>query len=163
MKVITIALIVCAISGCATTNRYISTYSQVQDVDSIPGVVKLPQGHEPIVAITEDMDGSLDILKSEKFEVIGYSSFNGRYENYKDAIAQAKAIEATHVLISLKQTDSHTTKLLGPDTTALISGVVSGATPGGAPVAGANLAPSVSNNNKSFDQEAQYLVKSNRK
>ena len=163
MKIITIALIVGVISGCATTNEYISNYSQVQDVDSIPGVVKLQQGHEPIVAITEDMNGSLDILKSEKFEVIGYSSFNGPYEDYKNAIVQAKAIEATHVLISVKHTGNQTEKQQGPASNALISGVVGSATPGGAPVAGSNLASNVSTESKLFYQEAKYLVKSNSK
>ena len=163
MKIITIALIMCVISGCATTNSYINTYTPVQDVDSIPGVVKLQQGHEPVVAITEDMNASLEILKSEKFEVIGTSSFNGRYEDYKNAIVQAKAIEATHVLISFKQNGTQIEKQIGGDTNALISGVVSGGRPGDTPLAGANPAPAVSGNNKLYDQEAKYLVKSNRK
>ncbi len=126
-------------------------------------MTKLHKGYEPVIAVSEDINIGLDILMSKKYEVIGYSSFNGRYEDYKNAIVQAKAIEATHVIIIFKHTDDRTAKPVGPDTTALISGVVSGSTPGGAPLHGSSVAPSVSANNKLFDHEAKYLVKSNRK
>ena len=103
-----ILLITLVITGCAQSG-YKQFFKPYVDARTIPDVELLREGQEPKVFGSDNFERDIKILRAKRYIVIGYSSFNGGYEDNSNAAAQAKRIGATLVLINSKFTNTQTT------------------------------------------------------
>jgi len=103
-----IIFIFTSLTGCATSG-YQQFYNSYVDVNTLPGPELIKEGQEPQVYGTDDFERDIRILRAKKYVVIGSSSFNGGYEDMKNAQAQAERIGATIVLINSQYTNTQTT------------------------------------------------------
>lgn len=183
MRLPFILLIILMLSGCAASG-YRQFYTPYIDAKKLPEVQLLTAGQEPQILGSDNFDRDEQILKSKKYVPIGYSSFNGPFEDTKNAAAQAKKIGASIVLVSSQYTNTLTTTstLLLPDNkTTYHSGTASGNTSynsayggylgnsntnvnysGTSTTYGTKAIPITSHQNR-YDQKAVYFVKSTKK
>ena len=183
MRYLQILLIVSLIAGCAQSG-YKQFYKPYVDANTLPDVQLLKKGEEPQVFGTDDFDRDIKILRAKRYIVIGQSSFNGGYEDTKNAAEQAKTIGATIVLTNSQYTNTQTTTstLFLPDNkTTYHSGSVSGSTSynsayggylgssntygsysGSSTTYGTKAVPYTTHQRR-YDQNAVYLVKSTQK
>lgn len=183
MRFSIVLLVATLLAGCATSG-YKQFYKPYVDAKTLTEVKLLSEGKEPQVFGTDDFDRDILILRSKNYIPIGYSSFNGGYEDTKNAAAQAKQIGATLVLVNSKYTNTQTTTstLFLPDNkTTYHSGTVSGNTSynsaysgylGGSNTYGSfsgsstkyrtKAVPIISHQSR-YDQNAVYFVKSTKK
>lgn len=155
--------------GCATSG-YKQFYQQYVDVETLPDLEILQPGQEPKVYGTDNFDRDIATLRAKKYIVIGASSFNGGYEDTKNAAAQAKSIGATIVLTNSQYTNTQTTTtalFLPNNQTTYYSGTVhSGGVFGGysgTSTTYGSVAVPYTTNQRRYDQTAVYLVKTNQK
>ncbi|MBL0687181.1 MAG: PDZ domain-containing protein [Sulfurospirillum sp.] len=115
--IISIIFTGCATSGYKTFYKQYGTNEQLQQVKLNSNYKFLEKGEEPQVYSTNNFDIDSKKLRARGYVPIGASSFNGVYENTKNAINQAKRIGATLVLInsSYTNTETRTSTLLLPD------------------------------------------------
>lgn len=97
-----------AISGCVTSG-YQQFYHSYVDASALPEPEILQKGQDPKVYGSNNFDRDVRILRAKKYIVVGYSSFNGDYEDSKQAQNQARRVGATIVLVNSKYTDTQTT------------------------------------------------------
>lgn len=166
MKKIPFAIAIIVLSGCAQSG-YKQFYNPYVDAKILPDVELIGQNEEPQVFISNDLDRDTRILRSRRYIVVGYSSFNGGYEDIKNAAAQAKKIGATVVLTNSEYTNtqSSTSTLLLPNnqTTYHSGSVYSGGTYGsysGTSTTYGTQAVPLTTHQRRYDQTAVYLVKS---
>ncbi len=76
-----------------------------------PYIEWLKPDQEPKVIQTENLERDIMMLLSKRYIVLGYSDFNGPYEDMKNASAQAKGIGATIVLTQCTSADTQTVYL----------------------------------------------------
>jgi len=114
MKKITAYLAVLFLAGCA--NPYAEFYT-----DRTGG--KFPDDFEALSGVPELISGSdqgkdYELMTEEGYGLVGYSSFNAADVNSKKALAMAKKVNASKVLIYSKYTNtvSGSTPLTLPDT-----------------------------------------------
>ena len=109
MRITIVLLASVILAGCSTTtNGYKKFYKPFVDTKTLKNVNLLSEGEEPQVFGTDDIDRDMLILRSKKYIPIGYSAFNSCYEDTKNAIAQAKEVGATIILVSSKYTNTQT-------------------------------------------------------
>lgn len=108
MKFIHICIISLSLVGCAQSG-YKTFYKPYVDTKTLTDVELLAEGQEPKVFGTDDFEKDTKILRSKQYFPIGFSSFNGGYEGEGSAIAQAKRVGATIVLVNSKFTNTQTT------------------------------------------------------
>lgn len=183
MRLSIVMLVATLLAGCATSG-YQQFYKPYVDAKSLTEVKLLSEGEEPQIFGTDDFDRDINILLSKNYIPIGSSSFNGAYEDTKNAVTQAKQIGATLVLVSAKYTDTQTTTstLFLPDNkTTYNSGTVSGKTSynstysgylgssntygsysGSSTTYGTQAVP-ITSHQRRYDQNAVYFAKSTRK
>jgi len=115
--IISIIFTGCATSGYKTFYKQYGTNEQLQQVKLNSNYKFLEKGEEPQVYSTNNFDIDSKKLRARGYVPIGASSFNGAYEDTKNAINQAKRIGATLVLIksSYTNTETRTSTLLLPD------------------------------------------------
>jgi hypothetical protein len=183
MKISTLLFIALFLSGCAQSG-YKQFYKPYADVKSLPDVELLAEGQEPQVFGTDDFDRDILTLRAKNYIVVGQSSFNGGYEDTKNAAAQAKSVGATIVLVSSKYTNTQTTTstLFLPDNkTTYNSGTANSnteynnsyggylgssntnATYNGTSTTYGTKAVPITTHQRRYDQGAVYLVKSTKK
>lgn len=183
MRLAIALLVTIALSGCATSG-YKQFYKPYVDAKTLPQVQLLAEGQEPQVFGTDNFDRDILILQSKGYLLIGQSAFNGGYEDTKNAAEQAKIIGATIVLVSSKYTNTQTTTspLFLPDNkTTYHSGTASGSTSynsaysgylgnsntnatysGTSTTYGTKVVP-ITTQQRRYDQNAVYFVKSTKK
>lgn len=166
MRSFVLAVTAIILAGCAQSG-YKQFYKPYVDATSVPDVELIAEGQEPQVFGTDDFDRDANILLSRRYIPVGYSAFNGSYEDTKNAAAQAKSVGATIVLVSSQYTNTQTTTsaLFLPDTrTTYHSGSVQGNTTysGISTTYGTTAVPYTSHQRR-YDQTAMYFVKSNQK
>jgi serine protease Do len=183
MKIIVLSLVILFLTGCAQSG-YKKFYNPYVDAKTLPDIELLTQGQEPKVFGTDNFDRDILTLRAKLYIPIGYSSFNGSYEDTKNASAQAKRIGATIVLVNSKYTNTQTTTstLFLPDNkTTYHSGNASANTTynnsnggylgnsnanaaysGTSTTYGTKAVP-ITSHQRRYDQNAVYLVKSTRK
>lgn len=107
----------CATSGYKSFYKPYGTNEQLQQAKLNPDYKFLEKGEEPQVYSTTDFDTDNKKLRAKGYIPIGYSSFNGAYEDTKNAVTQAKKLGAVLVLISSQytNTETRTSTLLLPD------------------------------------------------
>lgn len=183
MKLLILTLLFVSLLGCAHSG-YKQFYKPYVDTKTLTDIELLKEGQKPEVLSTDDFDRDIAILRSKKYISIGQSSFNGRYEDTRNAAAQAKRIGATLVLVSSQYTNTQTTTstLLLPDNkTTYQSGTASAGTSynsasggylgssntnttyrGTATTYGTKAVP-ITSHQRRYDQSAVYFVKSTKK
>lgn len=182
MKIACIAIFLVLLGGC-TTSGYQKFYSPYVNASSLPDVELLKDGQAPQVFGSDNFQRDIRIMRAKNYVPVGYSSFNGGYEDKENAIAQAKRIGATLVIINSQYTDTQTTTsaLFLPDNkTTYHSGTAYGTTSysnnyGGYGTANSNayyngtsttygtqVVPYTTQQRR-YDQNAVYLVKINPK
>ena len=67
--------------GCASTTSVAKFYTEVQSIESVPEECKLAENEEPKVFYSDDIQSDLYFVRSNYFQVIGYSAWNGPDEN----------------------------------------------------------------------------------
>jgi len=182
MNRIILYFIIVLITGCATSG-YQKFYNPYVDVSALPSPEILQEGQEPKVYGTDNFERDIRTLKTKKYVTLGYSSFNGGYEDNKNAQAQAKRLGATIVLVKSKYTNTQTTTstLFLPDNkTTYHSGTVNAysnynnsygaygnaninANYSGTSTTYATKAVPITRNQRRYDQTAVYMVKTNPK
>ncbi len=107
----------CATSGYKSFYKPYSTNEQLKQAMLNPDYKFLEKGEEPQVYSTKNFDTDSKKLRRKGYIPIGYSSFNGAYEDTSNAIAQAKRLGAVLVLINSQytNTETRTSTLLLPD------------------------------------------------
>ena len=168
MKLILLILTLTVIGGCQS--GYKKFYNPYVDPKVLPDVELLSSNEEPQVFGSNDLDRDLRTLRAKRYIVVGYSSFNGGYEDTKNAAAQAKRIGATIVLTNSQYTNtqsSNSALLLPSNQTSYHSGsVYSGGTYGtysGTSSTYGTTAVPITTHQRRYDQTAYYLVKSTQK
>jgi len=135
----------------------------------------LRANQEPLLYTSDNIDRDIDRLMSKHYVVIGYSSFNGGYEDQDAIITQAKSVGATVVLSNSKFTNTATTTsmlVLPNNQTTYHSGYVSSRSlgygnlnstySGTSTTYGTTSVPVTSSQNR-YDQTAIYLIRSTAK
>ena len=171
------------ITGCAQSG-YKQFYKPYVDTKSLTDVALLEENQEPQVFGTDNFKRDIQILRSKGYIPVGYSSFNGGYEDTKNAAEQAKRVGATIVLVSSQYTNTQTTTstLFLPDNkTTYHSGTVNSNTSynsaysgylgnsntsssyGGTSTTYGTKAVPITSTQRRYDQNAFYLVKSTEK
>jgi len=115
--IISIIFTGCATSGYKSFYKPYGTNEQLQQAKLNPDYKFLEKGEEPQVYSTTNFDADNKKLRAKGYIPIGYSSFNGVYEDTKNAITQAKRLGAVLVLINSQytNTETRTSTLLLPD------------------------------------------------
>ncbi|WP_448250564.1 PDZ domain-containing protein [Thalassotalea agariperforans] len=169
MKKILLIAAATILSGCAQSG-YKQFYNPYVDARTLPNVELIGPNEEPQIFGSNNIDQDIRTLRSKRYIVVGYSSFNGGYEDTKNAAAQAKRIGATVVLTNSEYTNtqSSTSALLLPNnqTTYHSGSVYGGGTYGGysgtSTTYGTTAVPFTTHQRR-YDQVAVYLVKSTQK
>lgn len=162
----TLTLLIC---GC-TTSGYQQFYSQYSDPYSDPNIEGLPQDQEPQLYGTNDFRRDIRLLQAKKYVVVGESSFNGAYEDTKNALAQAKRVGASIVLVKSEYTDTQTSTsaLFVPNTQTtyhsgnLYSSSYSANYSGTSVSHGTSVVPYTTHQRR-YDQNAVYLARLTKK
>lgn len=96
------------VSACAPSG-YQQFYRPFHDAKTLADVELLKPGQEPRVFGSDNFDRDIKILRAKQYVVVGYSSFNGSFEDTKNAAEQAKRLGATVVLTNSEYTNTQTT------------------------------------------------------
>lgn len=108
MKFLVLILVFVFLAGCAASG-YQQFYNPYVDAKTLPDIELLKENQKPQVFGTDNFDRDIQILRSKNYIVLGYSSFNGGYEDTDNAVAQAKRIGATIIIVSSQYTNTQTT------------------------------------------------------
>jgi hypothetical protein len=157
------------VTGCAS-NGYQDFYTSSIDPKLDPNLESLGEGEEPQVFGSDDYKRDIRLLRAKRYVVVGQSSFNGSYEDIKNAVAQAKRIGATLVLTNSEYTNtqSSTSDLFIPNSqTTYHSGTVyagssSAIYSGTSTTYGSTTVP-ITTHQRRYDQSAVYFVKQTNK
>lgn len=157
------------LTSCAPSG-YQQFYHPYVDVNQLQEIERLSSNQEPKVYGTDNFDRDIYILRSKNYYVIGYSAFNGAYEDINNAKEQAKKIGATIVLTSSEYTNTLTSQVplfIPQQSTTTYSGTVSsnnktGSFSGKSTKTETNAVYMTSNQMR-YDQTAIYFVKSTKK
>ncbi len=143
IKIILPLFVVIILSGCV--NNYKEFYRPSIDIKTLKNIDKIELNREPKLIEVNDLEQEVGSLRAKHYVVIGYSSFNGKYEDRKNAIEQAKSIGASIVLVNSKysNTQSTTSAFVIPGRNAFQ----------------ANTVIPYTSHQRRFDQNAAYLVK----
>lgn len=143
-----IVILALLIVGC-TSSGYQKFYRSYADPKVDVNLESLGEGQEPEVFGTDSFKRDIRLLKAKRYVVVGESSFNGGYEDIKNAVLQAKRIGATLVLTDSEYTNtqSSTSALFIPNTQTTY---------------GSTTVPYTTHQRR-YDQTAVYLVKLNKK
>lgn len=182
MNRIILLAILFMLTGCAASG-YQQFYNPYVEVSVLPEPEVIQEGQEPEVYGTDNFERDIRALRAKKYVALGYSSFNGGYEDTKDAQAQAKKVGATIVLVNSEYTNTQTTTstLFLPDNrTTYHSGsanaystynngyggygnVNTNATYSGTSTTYGTKAVPITSHQRRYDQTAVYLIKINPK
>jgi len=145
MRIFLALMVVVMISGCAS--GYQKFYKSEVDGKTSENIELLQPGQEPKVYGTNNFERDSKALFSKGYIRIGYSSFNGSFEDEKKVKAQAKRVGAYIVLIDSKYTNtqSTTSSLFVPNGTY------------------GTLAVPITSHQRRFDQNAIFFAKYTKK
>jgi len=171
MRAKSLLAITFVLAGCATSG-YQQFYQSYGDVSQLKDVEFLPEGGEPEVwqVNVQDVNAAVKALRAKDYVPIGYSSFNGGYEDISKAKAQAKRLKAVAIIVGSQYTNTQTSTvpLSMPTTqTTYGSGTVSaggvyGNYSGSSTTYGSTVVP-ITTHQARYDQGAVYFVKGKRK
>lgn len=173
MKIIRIEILtflIILLSGCY--NAYQQFYKPYVSNSALTEVDFLKEGQEPqIFEISiEDFEKQVRAFRAKDYIPIGYSAFNWTIQDKTLAIAQAKSIKATIVLVGSQYTNTQQNTAILPmsnssttNTSGNVYGVgISGTYSGTSTTSGTSYVP-MTFSQRRYDQVAVYLVKSTKK
>lgn len=67
--------------SCVSTTSVAKFYTEVQPIESVPEECRLAENETPKVFYSDDIQSDLYFMRSNYFQVIGYSAWNGPDEN----------------------------------------------------------------------------------
>ncbi|MGL4854755.1 MAG: PDZ domain-containing protein [Lentisphaeria bacterium] len=106
-KLLLLLLLVGLLVGCVRSG-YEKYYTPViRENEVLEEVEVLKDGEKAQVFKTENIQQDVNVLRSKNYAVIGYSFFNGRYEDDNLVLSQAKKIGATIILLNRKHTGTN--------------------------------------------------------
>jgi hypothetical protein len=152
----------CASSGYQDFYKPYLNKNQKSEMKANPKIIFLKDNEEPKIFTSGDLNKDTIKLRSRKYIPIGYSSFNGGWEDESEVKAQAKRLGAIIAIYGWKYTNSQTNSgaLVLPKTN-YHSGTVYGSNGGYASYRGTSSGTTVipySNTQRRYDQEAIYFV-----
>ncbi len=165
MRALLIIAVVFLLTACAS--GYQQFYKQYVDPKNLADVELLQPGEESKVYGTSNFDKDIKTLRSKMYIPIGYSSFNGKYEDESKVKAQAKRVGATVVLVNSQYTNTQTTTppLFIPNSSTTYSfgsvygGGIYGGYSGTSTTYGSTVVP-ITTQQRRYDQTAVFFVKS---
>jgi hypothetical protein len=168
MRSLFIAVLALALTACAS--GYQQFYKPYVEPKTLTDVQLLNPGEEPRVFGTSDFDRDIKTLRSKMYIPIGYSSFNGKYEDESRVKDQAKRVGATIVLVNSRYTNTQTTTspLFIPNSSttyhsgSVYGGGVYGGYSGTSTTTGNTVVP-ITTQQRRYDQTAVFFVKSTKK
>ena len=157
------------LQGCAQSG-YKQFYKSYVDPRTAPEFEVIGENELPKLYGSGDFDSDIKALRAKRYVVVGVSSFNGGYEDTKNALTQAKRIGATVVLVNSEYTGTQTSTaplFLPSNQTTYHSGIISGGGVyggynGTSTTYGTTVVP-ITTQQRRYEQTAVYLVKSNKK
>jgi serine protease Do len=163
-----IMLLALTLTACAS--GYQQFYKPYVETKTLTDVQVLNPGEEPRVFGTSDFDRDIKILRSKMYIPVGYSSFNGQYEDESKVKDQAKKVGAIIVLVKSQYTNTQTTTspLFIPNSSttyqsgSVYGGGVSGGYSGTSTTTGTTVVP-ITTQQRRYDQTAVFFVKSTKK
>lgn len=169
MKTLIVVAAVAILSACASSG-YQQFYKPYVDVKTLSDIESLKEGEVPKVYNSNNMDTDGKALVSKGYIALGYSSFNGGYENESALISQARRVGAVVVLTGSAYTNTETTTtsvLIPTSSTTTQSGSVYGyggnaSYNGSSTTYGSTVVPRTTSQ-KRYDQTAVFFVKSIKK
>ena len=183
MQYLSLVFLIFLLSGCVS-NGYKDFYRPYYDVNAINEIEKLTPDEEPKVYTSNDLNKDIYTLRSRNYILLGYSSFNGGYQDLENAKKHAKNIGASVVLAKSKYTNTQTstsTLILPDNKTTYHNGTVSsnsshsnvygqnigstsstGIYSGSSTTYGTKAIPYTTNQRR-YDQQAYYFIKSTKK
>lgn len=169
-KIVKILCLFCLLIFIGCASGYQQFYKQIVDPRTLSDAELLTPGENPKIYGTDDFKRDTLILRSKMYIPIGSSSFNGSYEGKAKIAAQAQRVGATIVLIKSRYTNTETTStplfLPSASTTyqsgTIYSGSASGSYSGTNTTVGNTVVP-ITTNQRRYDQEAIFFVKSTKK
>lgn len=160
-----------SVSGCVS-NGYKNFYKSYGDIPPQLEAEFLANGAEPDIwqVNYSDIDSAVRVLRAKNYVPIGYSSFNGPYQDIANAKEEGKRLRAVAIIVGSSYTSTQTSTMpfIMPTTqTTYGSGTVSsggiyGSYSGSSTTYGSAVVPIVSQQNH-YNQGAVYFAKSNRK
>lgn len=160
-------------TGCvgSSYNKYYKSYfkESISELkEKYPKMELLKDSEEPIVYSVSDLNSEVQKLKSKRYVLLGYSSFNGKFEKETKIIDLAKDLGAKVAIYTWKYTNTQTNSgvLALPKTNysnTYISGNVGGTYYSGTGYTkstGTSYTPYTVTQRR-FDQTALFFVKSN--
>ncbi|MBM7070671.1 PDZ domain-containing protein [Shewanella sp. 202IG2-18] len=167
IKVITLLITPLFLVSCAQSG-YKQFYHSYVDIKAIPDVELISKGEMPKILSSNNLTRDTLILRSKRYIPIGYSSFNGVYEDTSNAAKQALIVGATVVLVNAQYTNTQATTntLLIPSNTttnhygSISSGTITGTYTETSTTHDTQIIP-ITTHQRRYDQEAIYFVKSN--
>lgn len=169
MRYLLVILLGVCVGGCATSG-YKQFYKSYVDPTTLPDVQLLAPGQAPTIYSSNEMNRDVKILISKGFRPIGHSAFNGALEGEQQASAQAVRVGAQVVLVKSDYTNTQTNTIplfLPNNTTTYGSGSVYGsggsASYYGSSTAYGTAVVPITSQQRRFDQEAVYFVKSTKR
>lgn len=168
MRALPIIVVAFLLAACAS--GYQQFYKPYVEPKSLTDVEWLKPGEEPKVFGTNNFDKDIRILRSKMYIPIGYSSFNGKYEDENMVKAQAKRVGATVVLVNSKYTNTQTTTspLFIPNSSttytsgSVYGGGIYGGYSGTSTTYGSTVVP-ITKQQRRYNQTAVFFVKSTKK
>ena len=166
MRSIHVVLCSALLVACSGYSQF---YKPVADPKAVPSAELLKEGQEPEVLYTDNLQRDLLTLRSRRYVPVGYAAFNGARGQEWQITSQAKKVGATVVLVQAKYTGTQhsTTPLLLPNSqTTYHSGTIYGdagygSYTGASTTYGQTVVPITTYQDR-FDQQAVFMVKSNR-
>lgn len=165
-RFVVVAVLFTLFTGCAAKTGYKDYYEANFDPREYADELKvLSEGEQPKVFTSADLEADVLEMRSRNFVVVGVSAFNGGYEELENAVAQAKRVGASVVLVNVQYTNTQTnqTTLFLPDTqTTYFSGSAYGSGgyasgTGTATTYGSQAVP-IKRTQRRYDQTAVYFV-----
>ncbi len=98
--------------SCASTTNVAKFYTEVQPIESVPEECRLAENETPKVFYSDDIQSDLYFMRSNYFQVIGHSSWNGTADAggeeafLSDIISLCKEKGAKTAIYSEKYTDT---------------------------------------------------------
>ena len=168
MRALTIIVVGLLLTACVS--GYQQFYKPYVESNKLTNVELLQPGEEPKVYGSNDFEKDIRILRSKMYIPIGYSSFNGKYEDESKVKSQAKRVGATVVLVNSQYTNTQTTTspLFIPNSSTTYSsgsvygGGIYGGYSGTSTTYGTTVVP-ITTQQRRYDQTAVFFVKSTKK
>ena len=168
MTKIAALLMLLALCGCATSG-YKKFYRPDCDISQLKDVEFLAENEEPHVVQVDprEVKTAIKSFLAKGYQRIGYSDFNGGYEDLSNVKAQAKRLKAVAALVWWKYTDTQTatvplympTSQTTYETGTITAGNTYGTYNGSSTTYGSTVVP-VTTQQRRFDQSAVFFVKS---